>query len=83
VTTAGDESTGEASTVAGAARARNARVAASRHSEDAQVPVFIVKDFLPVMSENSACPLCGGTVVVTEKSTDTLAPANGTVGSLQ
>jgi hypothetical protein len=26
--------------------------------------------------------LCGGTVVVTEKSTDTLAPANGTVGSL-
>jgi hypothetical protein len=35
-----------------------------------------------VMSENSACPLRSGTVVVTEKSPDTLAPANGTVGSL-
>jgi len=29
-----------------------------------------------------SCPLCGGTLVVTQKSTDALAPANGTAGSL-
>jgi hypothetical protein len=27
--------------------------------------------------------LCGGSVVVTEKSTDALAPANGTAGALR
>ena len=35
------------------------------------------------MSENSACPLCSGTVVVTEKSTDALPAANGTTGTLR
>jgi hypothetical protein len=41
------------------------------------------RDAEPVMSENSACAILRGSVVVTEESTKPLPPMNGTTGALR